>query len=236
MADSPEHAEIIAALQRCRVFEHLSAESLALLAPHARRVDFDRRQPIFAQGDECPGLYAVLRGVVRVFKVSADGKDHVLHFAEPGSTFAEVAAIAGFPLPAHAEALEDCQCLLLPAGPLRALLLQDHALCRELLVGLSRWVRQLVGHLEDIALRDAAGRLARYLVGQRPTAGNRLRLRMPKHELASHLNLTSETLSRTLRRFADAGLIAVDDESIELLRTDALQQVAQGLLPAEFAG
>src|SRR5208283_128950 len=100
----------------------------------------------------------------RVYKLAASGKEHVLHLAGPGKTFAEVAAIADFELPAAAQAVCETTCLLLPVRPFRRLMEQDHAFCLQMLTGLAFWVRHLVELLEDIVLRDAAGRLARYLV------------------------------------------------------------------------
>lgn len=93
------------------------------------------------------------------------------------------------------------------------------------------WVKQLVGLMEDVVLRDAAGRVARYLLGVAEENGA-VRLPSLKRHLASHLNLTSETLSRTLRRLADGGLIVSgDDQSLTVLDHVGLEQVADGEFP-----
>ena len=53
-----------------------------------------------------------------------------------------------------------------------------------------------------------------------------------KKHLASHLNLTSETLSRSLRRLVEAGLIEnVSTQSLKVVDPEGLQGAAGGVFP-----
>ena len=215
-------------LMRCRLFKRLTADCLDRVASVGVVHRYDPKVRLFSQGDEPPGLYVVDEGAVRVFKIAPGGKEHVLHLAESGNTFAEAAVLGGFPCPAHAETTVPSRCVLLPSPELRHLLDSDPELPRQLLSGMAAWVHQLVDLLEDVVLRDAAGRLARYLLD---AAEDGLVL-MPgkKRHLASHLNLTSETFSRTLTRFADRGLIDREPGGrIRLLDPTGLRWVSKGV-------
>jgi len=223
-------------LGSCKLLHRLSDASLGLLADRAHVRRFRKGERVFTQGDPCPGFYAVSEGLVRVYKLAPTGKDHVLHFAEPRGTFGEVVAITGIPAPAHADAVRDTVCAVVPASLFQSALAENHALCLELLTGMAGWVKQLVGLLEDIVLRDASGRIARHLLEASPAAPTEFfQLRILKRDLASHLNLTSETLSRTLRRLADMGLVETGEgQRLRILDRKQLDQVARGMLPAEF--
>jgi CRP/FNR family transcriptional regulator len=111
----------------------------------------------------------------------------------------------------------------------------------QVLVSMAVWVRHLLGLVEDLTLRDAVGRFARYLlevsaaqgVGE---AGALVELPSLKKHLASHLNLTSETFSRTLRRLSDAGLVSSEtlpsgSAAIRILDRQGLADACEGFFP-----
>jgi CRP-like cAMP-binding protein len=226
-------ANVIDILHGCRLFSEVPPAGFQRLAAMAGLRRFRKGQLIFREKEECPGVYVVGSGLVRVFKTAPGGKEHVLHVVGPGGTFAEVAAIGRFDLPASAEAIEPTTSALLPADRFRAALEEDHRLCLGIIGGMTQWVRHLVGLMEDVVLRDAAGRLARFLLDSQPAADGAVELLTLKRHLASHLNLTSETFSRTLRRLVDAGLIAqLDNNRVRLLDPDKLRQVIQGVFPS----
>ena len=215
-------------LASCSFFSHVDDASRKRLARMAVRRDFRKGEVIFRDGEPAPGVFIVANGLVRVYKLAPTGKEHVLHLASPGMTFAEVAVLGDFPCPAFAEALEETACVLLPVEPFTKALREDHRLCLQILSGMAMWVKSLVSLLEGIVLRDALGRVAGYLLQAQADQGAVISLPGLKRHVASHLNLTSETLSRTLRQLREERLISEDESGLVIEDTRELQRVAEG--------
>ena len=124
-------------LQGCQLFRRIEGPGFQRLVAMARLSRFDKGDIIFRENQECPGVYVVGTGLVRIFKIAANGKEHVLHLVGPGNTFAEVAAIGGFNCPANAEAVAPSVCVLLPLAPFARLLAEDHSVCMQMMLGLT---------------------------------------------------------------------------------------------------
>ncbi|MCX5734411.1 MAG: Crp/Fnr family transcriptional regulator [candidate division NC10 bacterium] len=218
-------------LASCSFFSHVDDASRKRLARMAVHRDFKKGEVIFRDGEPAPGVFIVASGLVRVYKLAPTGKEHVLHLASPGMTFAEVAVLGDFPCPAFAEALEETACVLLPVKPFTKALREDHRLCLQILSGMAMWVKSLVSLLEGIVLRDALSRVAGYLLQAQADQGAVISLPGLKRHVASHLNLTSETLSRTLRQLREEGLISEGENGLVIKDVKGLERLSEGYYP-----
>lgn len=223
-------SRIVEILAASSLYRQLGERTRARVAEHATLVRARRNEAIFSDGAPCPGVYVVGSGTVRLVRLAPSGKQHVLRFVEEGGSFGEAAVIRGFPAPVSAIAHADSECVCVAAEGFRGLLEADHALCLEVMASMAGRVHQLVDLLEDMVLRDAAGRVARYVLAL-PDAEGWQTLPVLKHELAAHLGLTSETLSRTLRRLVEHGLLELAGERLRVCDRAGIAAVAQQGLP-----
>ena len=212
---------------KCHLFAGLTENDLQLLATVGRVRECKRGDVLFEQGEAAAGFYAVASGKVKIYKLSPEGKERILHVVLPGSTFADAAIFADGCYPAFAEVLEKSTLVFFPKQDFLDLLHQHSQIAINIIGGLSRFLRQFVTQIEDLTFRDVPSRLARYLfeIG----AGEKSQVTLPfsKTQLASNLGTVSETLSRTFRKLADEEMIRVQGKTIEILDADRLFDLAE---------
>jgi len=217
-------------LRNVPLFHGLPEGQLDRLLDIGSRKRYAREETIFSQGEEAVGFFVVLSGRVKVFKLSLEGKEQILHLFGPGEPIGEVPVFSGETFPAHAQPLEDSELLFLPGERLRKLFMEDPSLAMNMLGVLSRRLREFTRLIEDLSLKELPARLAAYLMELQelhPEA-DEVSLDMTKGTLAKLLGTSQETLSRMFRRMSEAGLIEVKRRTIRILDPDRLIDVAEG--------
>jgi CRP-like cAMP-binding protein len=211
------------------LFEGLSHKQYAELARIAVGRSYQRGQGIFAEGDEGVGFYVLIAGKVKVFKLSPEGKEQILHVLEPGEPFGEASVFAGQPFPAHAETLEKSRIFFFPRAAFIELIKGDPSMALNMLAILSLRLRKFTALVEDLSLKEVPGRLAAYLfyMSEQRDGSDDLKLDIAKNQLASLLGTIPETLSRILTRMVRQGLIRLDGSRIKIVDRQGLEELAQ---------
>lgn len=217
-------------LAQVPLFEGLSREQLAELTGIVRDQRCQRGQTLFVEGSAATGFYVVMGGKIKIYKLSLEGKEQILHIFGPGEFFGEVPVFAGGNFPAHAEALEESRVLFFPKDAFTELLKTEPSLAMNMLAGLCRRLRQFTHLIEDLSLKEVPSRLAAYLLylSQRRGTTDALQLDITKGQLASVLGTIPETLSRILGRMSQLRIIEVQGRRIRLLDFAALENLAAG--------
>ena len=212
------------------LFNGLTAEQFEALAMIVTDQEFGRGRIIFHEGDEGVGFYVVLSGRVKIYKVSPEGKEQILHIPGPGETFAEVAVFAGTRFPATAMTLEKSRILFCPKESFVTLIRDNPALAMNLLASLSMRLRRFASMVENLSLKEVPGRLAAYILvlSERQNNRNKVTLDITKVQLAGLLGTIPETLSRILTRMGGNGLIEVNGPAIAILDREELKALAAG--------
>ena len=221
---------MLSALRASGFFGNLGKEDLLLIRPAAKRVSQPRNTVIFHEGEPCHGFYIVESGAVKLYKESADAKEHVLHVALPGDCFGEAALFLGTGYPASAAAVKDSSLILLRKGEFLEILRRNPEVGFSLMASMATCAHRLVQSIESLTLKDASARFAAYILSKAPAEardGAVIDLGITKQVLASHLGMTGETLSRLLARFEAEGLIVMRGRRIKLVSVEELREMAE---------
>lgn len=210
------------------LFGGLSDDQIDQLASVGHDLTFGRNEPVFWENDEGNGFYIVAAGKVKVFKVSAEGKEQILHIYGPGQPFGEVPVFAGKNFPANAQTVEKSRLIFFPRQAFIDLITANPALALNMLAVLSMRLRQFTVQVENLSLKEVPGRLASYLLYLSSEQAHAVTVRLPisKGQLASLLGTIPETLSRIFNKMSAQGYIEVDGGRITLKDLEALQDLS----------
>ncbi|WP_363320890.1 Crp/Fnr family transcriptional regulator [Desulfobacula sp.] len=201
------------------------------IAAIASTLKFDKGEMIFHEGDKGDGFYMVDKGKIKVFKLSFDGKEQILHIYGPGHIFGEVPAFEGKNFPASSMALEKATILFLPRDKFVRLITSTPGLSMNMLADLSRRLREFTVQIENLSLKEVPARLAAYILTLSKEQKNERQVTLPisKAQLANLIGTTPETVSRILKKMMTSSFIDVQTKII-------LIKDLQGLLDLSESG
>ncbi|MGA8223006.1 MAG: Crp/Fnr family transcriptional regulator [Candidatus Acidiferrales bacterium] len=191
----------------------------ALQARVSRR-RFQRGELLFNEGDACAGLFLVASGKIRIFKISAAGREQVLAVEGPGSSFAELPVFDGGNYPASASALEDAEVLFISRKDFQNFCREHPDVALKVIAVVGSRLRRLVGIIEDLSFSTVRQRLIGVILrlaqstGTSSADGVRIELTMSHQDLAAELGTVRELISRNLSRLQAEGFLDVDGRKI----------------------
>jgi CRP-like cAMP-binding protein len=229
-SDAKQAKIIDAFIGETPLFNGLPREQLEGLSRIAVNSIFRRGDTIFSEGDDADGFYILRTGRVKIFKLSFEGKEQILHIIGLGEPFGEAPVFSGGTFPAHAEALEESRVIFFSKRAFIELIKKDPSIALNMLAILSRRLKQFTGLVENLSLKEVPQRLASYFLFMSNSKENEdsLELDMAKGQLANILGTIPETLSRILSKMVNQGLIRVQGRTIKLIDKKGLEEVATG--------
>lgn len=198
------------------MFKELASEQIETIALHSQLIQFPKGTSVFNRGDAAVGLYILLDGQLKLGVTSPQGSEKIISIVTPGESFGEAILFLERQFPVYAQATLDSDVLLVPKSLIFSMLDNDPLFSRKMLAGLSIRMHQLVQDIEMLSLQSCTQRFIGYLLqisADAPDASN-ITLPASKSTIASLLNLTPETLSRTLAKLQQLGLIEVNGKDV----------------------
>jgi CRP/FNR family transcriptional regulator len=213
------------------LFRNLSTDDIQALGCVFRPARYRRNQILFFEGGIAQHLFALHSGLVKMVKSLENGKDRITGVLFPGELFG-LESLTDISYPLTAVALRDCEICAAPRDDFAAYLRTNP----EIAIGM---VRFLVGELErirtqvtDMSFKDARMKLATFLLSlitsDTPANNGTVTLTLPlsRQEISEVLELSPETISRTLSSFRREQLLVARGRRLVIQDRPGLEAVA----------
>ena len=214
-------------LKRIKVFQELDEAALERVAAKLGQAEYRKRQTIFTAYDPSDRIYLLRRGRVKLYMLSEDGREITLAILEEGDLFGETVLVNPASRQVFAEALDDALVATMTRRDFLDLMRDHPDVALRVMAAIGERLMRTQQQVERLAFDDVSTRLARFLwdeVARSPApAGGviRLPLALTHQEMANLLGTTRETLTATLNRFIDDGVVAVESRGVLLVTDEA---------------
>lgn len=208
------------ALRATALFGSLGDAELGALAGRAVEQKLQKGEILFLSGDKPRGLYVVVEGSVRAYRVGTDGREQIIHVENAGATVGEVPLFDEGNYPSTVAGEENSTLLFIAREAVHRLIAEQPAIALAALKVLATRLRNCASLVETLSLQDVDRRLARLILiearSRGRVAGRGVSVDFPltHQQVASRIGSVREVVSRAFSRLQQAGLIRLDGKSI----------------------
>ncbi|MBS1524433.1 MAG: response regulator [Bacteroidetes bacterium] len=181
-----------------------------------------KKQVLYYEGDQPNGVYLVIDGTIRTFKLAEDGRELMMAMSKADDYLGVHALLLDEPFTETAEAVEDAAVCLLPKDAVLNLVNRYPDVTLQFIKILANDIREKEEQLLELAYNSVRKRLAQVLVRLSRQFPDPSQFKISRDELASMAGMATETVSRTLSDFKDEKLIEKKGSHIQILDLNRL--------------
>ena len=189
------------------------------------------KEVLYCQGDTSDHVYEVIEGVVKLYMLTADGRLQITGFAYPGQI---LALDAGSHHVTTAEAVTSAKLCQYPRAKFERVIDEHPQLARQLFAIVAQDLTAARSQMLLLGRKSATERLASFLLdlsernvtrGENP---NVIALPMSRGDIGDYLGLTIETVSRTMTRLRQLGVLDLGQHRSVVIRDKTrLSEIAE---------
>lgn len=201
---------LTAALKKTALFSAMNDETVDFFAQHLHRRRYEKGSALFAVGDPARSFFFIIKGWIKLYRVSREGAETIIHLFGTGETFAEAAVFGPMQrYPVNAQAVEDSEILEIPRALFVEKIREDSDFALSILGAISARQHYLIQQIEQLTVKEAPQRLGTFLLRLCPAGKNKdIEIILPydKSLIARRLNIQPETFSRALKKLESHGV------------------------------
>ncbi|NJR72247.1 MAG: Crp/Fnr family transcriptional regulator [Gammaproteobacteria bacterium] len=206
------------------LFHNFNDLQLQSVGAHLALRVFEKGEIILREGERGDAMYVVVSGQVKVFSTDDDdnSREVILKILGAGEFFGELPVFDNEPRSASVSAIERCHLQVLSYRAFQRSIESSPDIAQKVLETLARRLRAADRRIGDLALLGISGRISRVLLELAIMSNGQRVVGEPftQKDLASMIGASREMVNRTLKDFEDNGYIAIQRQSITLLKDE----------------
>ncbi len=215
-------------LKDCDLFTFVNDVEVRRLESLSRTRSFKRNERIYLPDDLADAVLLVVKGRVKIYHVTPDGKQSILNFIDAGELFGELSLFGSEDRQEFAEAIENTTVVLIPKTAMLSLMSSHSHLCVGItkLIGVRR--QRIERRLRNLLFRSNRERVIHLLIemaekyGTHSVDGLELGIKLSHQEMASTIGSTRETVTVMLGQLQTEGVIKIARRRITITDLDKL--------------
>ncbi len=199
-------------------FENLVDEQLELLASFAKKKHYEKGSIVFYEKDSAKSLLLLIEGTLKVYKTDPKNNEIIMNRFRPMSMIAEMAVLENIPYPASG-AFETAGVIIeIDFERFKKEFFHNPEIALIFFKSLSKKIKYLEDVIALNIVLDSTARLAKFLYDRKDVLNE-----LKHYQLAEHLHMTPETLSRTFKKLVVLGLLEKESNGYKIKSEEGLQ-------------
>ncbi|MDX8338990.1 Crp/Fnr family transcriptional regulator [Draconibacterium sp. IB214405] len=217
-------------LRELPIFKKLSEEEMLNVELNSVVKNFSKRSVIYREGSRHSGLYCVLKGIVKVYKIGGNGKQQILKFAQKGDLIGYRSLLTNELACTSAKAYEDTVLYHIPQHIIMELFQQNWNFTHETMKFMCKELKESNMFITDIAQKSVRERAAEMLLILKDEFGvdkyNTLQITITREDLANMVGTVTESLIRVMSEFRNENLLELPGRKIVFRDIAKLKAIA----------
>ncbi len=213
------------------LFSSLNDEELNVILRLSFRLKYPKKKIVFIENEEGDKLYIILKGSVKITKISESGEEIILAILHKGDFFGDMSLLDGKPRSATVISIEDSELLLINRYNFEKVLEKHPKIAFKLLIELTSRLRKADELIGNLAFMDVTGRIAGILLqladehGQKTDDGILIRSRPTHQAIANMVGASRETVTRVFKQLEDKKYIIMSGKDVTICDKENIKNI-----------
>ena len=196
----PEEGHEKSCIEKVPIFSTLTFDEVLEVSMTTMHREYKKGESIYLEGDVGEKLFIINKGKVKIVKLSETGREKIIRVLGSGEFMGELSLFTQNPFKNNAEALEPTTVCIVDGKKINDLIEKRPRIALKIIKEMRSRLEEAEDQIQSLAIHDVEQRLADTLL-EMAGDSDLINLTISKKDLASHIGMSQETLSRKLASY-----------------------------------